>query len=248
MTQFKAGFQYLLGGFKLIGKAGIRLYVLIPLLINSLLFTAVIAYGANLINDLINYLVSQWAWLEWVKWLIWPLFVLVSLTIVFFCFSVVANLIGAPFNGFLSEAVERHLSETNEIDKPSKTLLEEITLAFKTEFQKFLYFAVRALPLLLLFVIPGIQLGAPMVWFLFSAWMLTLEYTEYPMSNHGIHFSQQRRTLFANKQLAFGFGLAAMLLTLIPVINFFVMPVAVAGATRMYYEQNQLHGEDGGKS
>ena len=240
MSGFRTGVNYALSGFRLIGKPGIRLYVLLPLSINALLFSLVIAFGANLLNDLIQYLTNQWAWLEWIKWLIWPLFVVLSLTIVFFCFSIVANLIGAPFNGFLSEAVERHLSVETPYTNQDRKLINEILHAFSTECQKFLCFALRALPLLILFIIPFIQLGAPFIWFLFSAWMLVLEYVEYPASNHGMTFNALRQTLLENKQLAFGFGLAVMLLTLLPVINFIVMPVAVASATKMYLEQGQL--------
>lgn len=240
MTRFKQGISSLLAGFGLITRPGIRLYVLVPLLINSLLFAAVIVYGANLVSDLINSLIAQWQWLQWLEWLVWPLFVIVSLTIVFFCFSIVANLVGAPFNGFLAEAVERHLLKQEKVDTISRPLLKEIVLAFKAELQKLLYLALRAIPLLLLFLIPIVNVSAPLFWFLFSAWMLALEYMDYPMSNHGLLFKQQREKLFASKQLTFGFGLGVMVLTLIPVINFLAMPVAVAGATKMYVDNREL--------
>lgn len=235
MTQFKSGFFYLLSGFKLILKPGVRFYVVTPLLINTLLFTVVIIYGANLFGDLINGLIPQSQWIEWIKWLLWPLFVIIALVIVFFSFSLIANLIGAPFNGFLSEAVERSLTG-EKITQADKPLLQEILGAFKSEFQKFLYFIIRAVPLLILFIIPMVNFVAPIIWFLFSAWMLVIEYMDYPMGNHQMHFAEQRKKLSTNKQLAFGFGLGAMVLTLIPVINFLVMPVAVAGATKMLLE------------
>ncbi len=240
MLAFKSGFGYLLSGFKLILKPGVKRFVIMPLLINTLLFAGVIVFGANLLGELISYLNTQWAWLEWLTWLLWPLFVVIALTIVFFCFSVVANLIGAPFNGFLSESVERHLRSSNSLDTVNRPISEEITLAFKSELHKFGYFAVRAIPLLILFLIPVLNISAPFVWVLFSAWMLSIEYMDYPLGNHGILFNQQRKNLFANKQLAFGFGLGVMLLTLIPVLNFLAMPVAVAGATRMYVERPEL--------
>ncbi|MEQ8428411.1 MAG: sulfate transporter CysZ [Gammaproteobacteria bacterium] len=249
MTRFKQGISSLLAGFSLITRPGIRLYVLVPLLINTLLFAGVIIYGANLVSDLINSMIAQWQWLQWLEWLVWPLFVIVSLTIVFFCFSIVANLVGAPFNGFLAEAVERHLLKQEKVDTVSRPLLEEILLAFKAELQKLLYFALRAIPLLLLFIIPIVNVSAPLFWFLFSAWMLALEYMDYPMSNHGLLFKQQREKLFASKQLTFGFGLGVMILTLIPVINFLAMPVAVAGATKMYVDNREFRLEtDNGNS
>ena len=240
MNQFSQGFKYLLSGFKLILKPGVRLYVLIPLLINSLLFAGAIYYGANSLSSLIDGLLAQWQWLEWLTWLLWPIFVIVALTIVFFCFSIVANLIGAPFNAFLAEAVEKVITGQEIPSANNQSLSKIIIVSIKAEFQKLLYFAIRALPLLILFIIPMVNVAAPLIWFLFTAWMLTLEYGDYPMGNHEIAFKQQREKVAANRQLAFGFGSGVMLLTMIPVVNFLAMPVAVAGATRMYVEHPGL--------
>lgn len=240
MTQFSQGFKYLLSGFKLILKPGIRLYVLIPLLINTLLFAGAIVYGANALGGLIDGLLTQWQWLEWLTWLLWPIFIIVALTIVFFCFSIIANLVGAPFNGFLAGAVERTITGQEIQSGNDQSLPQIITVAIKSEFQKFLYIIVRALPLLILFIIPMVNVAAPLIWFLFGAWMLTIEYGDYPMGNHDIVFKQQREKFASNRQLAFGFGTGVMLLTMIPVINFLAMPVSVAGATRMYVEHPGL--------
>ena len=238
MKKFKQGFNYLLSGFKLIGKPGVRLYVVIPLLINTLLFATVIIYGASSLNDLIDSLTSKWQWLEWLEIIIWPLFVIISLTIVFFGFSIIANLIGAPFNGFLAEAVERSLSsEIVSENENTMPIIKVVSSAFSSELQKLFYFIIRAIPLLILFLIPIVHIAAPLVWFLFSAWMLAIEYTDYPMGNHDIVFKDQRNKLGNNRPMAFGFGAGVMLLTMIPVVNFLVMPVAVAGATKMYVEQ-----------
>jgi CysZ protein len=40
--------------------------------------------------------------------------------------------------------------------------------------------------------------------------------------------------------LAWGFGGLVMLCTMIPVVNFFVMPAAVAGATLIWVRENHL--------
>ena len=39
------------------------------------------------------------------------------------------------------------------------------------------------------------------------------------------------------RPLALGFGLAALCMTLIPVVNFIAMPAAVAGATALWIER-----------
>jgi CysZ protein len=237
MSDFLTGFKYVFSGFKLVVQPGIRIYVLIPLLINTLLFATVIAYGSNILSDFIE----SWStgWWEWTRWIIWPLFIIISLTVVFFCFSILANLIAAPFNGFLAEAVESKLTNIALTNASGiRGLPGEILKAIKSESKKFLYFAIRALPLLLLFFIPVIgQATAPFLWLLFGSWMLALEYMDYPMANHGIIFPEQRKIMIVKKKQTFGFGLGVMLLTLVPVVNFIAMPVAVAGASKMWVEK-----------
>ncbi|MFT5426483.1 MAG: CysZ protein [Gammaproteobacteria bacterium] len=236
MSDFLTGFKYVFSGFKLVVQPGIRIYVLIPLLINTLLFATAIAYGSNILSDFIE----SWStgWWEWTRWILWPLFMIVSLTVVFFCFSILANLIAAPFNGFLAEAVESKLSNIALTDTVGfKAILGEISKAIKSESRKVLYFVIRAIPLLLIFIIPVAQIAAPFLWLLFGSWMLALEYMDYPMANHGIVFPEQRKMMAVKKKQTFGFGLGVMLLTLVPVINFIAMPVAVAGASKMWVEK-----------
>jgi CysZ protein len=223
-------------GFRLILRPGVRLYVFVPLLINALLFAGAIVFGAGAVGDLSSQLSSQWAWADWVVWLLWPLFIAVVLLVGFFFFSVIANLLGAPFNGFLSEAVERSLTGTAPPGS-GLTLPGEIVEALRTEAGKFLYFGSRAVPLLVLFLIPFVQVVAPFLWVLLGAWMMALEYLEYPLNNHGRLFPEVRALLRQRRGLALGFGAAVLLLTLIPVLNFVAMPVAVAGATRLCVER-----------
>jgi CysZ protein len=236
VTEFFAGPGYVIDGFRLILRPGVRLYVFVPLLINALLFAGAIVFGAGAVGDLSSQLSSQWAWADWVVWLLWPLFIAVVLLVGFFFFSVIANLLGAPFNGFLSEAVERSLTGTAPPGN-GLTLPGEIVAALRTEAGKFLYFGSRAVPLLVLFLIPFVQVVAPFLWVLLGAWMMALEYLEYPLNNHGRLFPEVRALLRQRRGLALGFGSAVLLLTLIPVLNFVAMPVAVAGATRLCVER-----------
>ena len=243
MSELLAGFRYPFKGFQLLARPGIRLYFIIPLLVNTLLFAGVIYYGSTQINELISWLEQQWGWLAWLSWLIWPLFLILSLTLVFLCFAVVANLIAAPFNGFLAESVERHLAHAQGLKLSADSFpafsTAEILRSIVSEFRKFMFFLLRALPILLLFFVPVIQLLAPLIWMVFIAWIMALEYLEYPMGNHGMMFDDVRATLSNKRKLAMGFGFAVSLLTIIPVINFIAMPVAVAGATKMYLEKFQ---------
>jgi uncharacterized protein involved in cysteine biosynthesis len=150
------GFGHVLEGFRLIRRPGIRRYVLIPLLINMLLFGGVIYWGWGELERVQLWLDEQLpAWLEWLHVLIWPLFVLTALVVVFYLFTPVANLIGAPFNAFLAERLERDLG-----GEPSGApggglgvFMKEALRALWGELRKLVYMVLWTIPLLVLFVI-----------------------------------------------------------------------------------------------
>lgn len=230
------GAGYLLRGAALIMKPGIRPFVIMPLLINALLFAALTAYGAGQFEHFIAWLLPEW--LSWLEWLLWPLFAVTVSIVAFFTFIHVGNFIGAPFNGLLAERVEQHLKGKSD-DKAFQLgrFLGTLIPTFLSELHKITYFLLRGVPLLLLLLVPAVNVAASFAWMIFSAWMLSLEYADYPMAGHDILFSDQRRRLQEKRWLVLGFGGAALFLLMIPVLNFFVMPIAVAGATAMWVEQ-----------
>ena len=234
MKRFLTGFKAIFAGFRLLTQPGIKRYVVLPLLINSLLFASIIYLGAQTFNNWVDSIIPEW--IAWLEWLIWPIFFILCLTVVFFLFSIVANLIASPFNGMLAEQAEYRLS-TNKPVLTNKPLAQEVLDSVKSEARKIQYFLFRGLPLLILFFIPVIQVFAPFIWFLFGAWMLAKEYLDYPMANHGLHFQQQQNLIKQKRSLGFGFGVAVMGLTLIPIINFLAMPVAVCAATKLYVDE-----------
>jgi len=235
MNDLINGFGYLHEGLRLMRAPGLKRYVAIPLLISTLVFTTAIVAGVHWLEVLLGWLLGYLpSWLDWLRYLLWPVFALLGVLIIFYSFSIITNLIAAPFNGMLAEAVEKHLTGQPIETGGWKALAKDIVPSLLSELRKLLYFVVRALPLGLLFLIPGVNLAAPFLWALFSAWMLVIEYVDYPMANHLLHFSTQRKLLRSRRFLAYGFGGGSLLLTMIPLLNFLAMPVSVAGATAMW--------------
>ena len=229
------GAGYFLRGFSLIRMPGIRPYVLIPLVIYVLLFSLLMIFGAGQFSELIAWLLP--AALDWLAWLLWPLFALAMSTVVFFAFIQIGNLIAAPFNAVLSEAVEAHLIGKRPKENTDwQAILSNLWPALLSEFKKIGYFLKWALPILILFAIPVVNIIAPFLWIAFSTWMLAFEYADYPMGNHGILFDEQKKRLKDLPLMVLGFGGAALLMMMIPIVNFLAMPTAVAGATVMWLE------------
>lgn len=242
------GFIYLAQGFRLIWQPGIRRFVLVPLLLNVALFTLLIFFGLHQFQAGLAWLNSSIPdWLRWIDWLIWPLFLLGLLLAGFYFSLMIANLLAAPFNGPLAEAVARSIQGDTipaGTDDGLLSALGQAGPALFNEIRKLGYYLLRVLPLLLLFIVPGLNLVAPFIWFAFTAWLLALEYIEFPLAINGIEFIELKKIARDNRLLLLGFGVALALLMMVPVINFMLMPAAVAGATIMSIK----HGLSGDKA
>ena len=235
-NSFRTGAAYIWRGFGLIRQPQIRVFVIIPLLINIVLFSAGIVCFAIGIDYVLDNLLPSW--LSWLRYLLWPLFAMASLIIVFYGFSILANLVASPFNGLLSAAVERHLTgQTNDTPFTWAAVGREVLRTVGAELRKLAYFSLWALPCLILFIIPGINLIAVPLWFLFGAWMMAIEYVDCPLGNHARPFPAVKQVLRKRRKLALGFGSIVMALTMIPIVNFFAMPVGVAAATALYIDE-----------
>ena len=240
MKDVFSGPRYLMAGFSLLKQPRLRRFVLMPLLVNVLLFGGLIWWAYSWVDGTSQYLVAKLPeWLHWLRVIVVPVFVLTSLVVVFYGFSIVANLIAAPFNGLLAEAVECHLTGKT-LDSDWRQVMRDVLPSIFSELRKMAYFALRAVPLLILMLIPVINVAVSILWVLFSAWMMTVQYIDYPMANHHLFFKEQRARLRKRPLLAWSFGGLVMLCTLVPVVNFFVMPAAVAGSTLLWVRENQL--------
>lgn len=239
---FTESLRYIAIGWRLMRTPGLRRFVWMPLLINLAVFGA--------LGWWLNALASEWlaSWSlfstlsDWwivrafetlLRWLL-TLVLLFSLA---FLFTLLANLIGAPFNGLLAERVEAHLTGSYAQPAPSlTTLARSIPRLMGSEVSKLIYLIICMIPLLIIQFVPVINLIAPAIVFLFGAWMFALEYMDYPLGNHGALFRDVRKVLGRRRRVAFGFGSGVAVLSTIPLVNLFIMPMAVAGATALYVD------------
>ena len=234
------GLRFLAQGFALIRQPGLRRFVIIPLLINSLLFIAAFFSAIHFIA-LLNAWLADFlpSWLIWLSWVVWLLFAGTGLIFVYYTFTLFAVIISSPFNSLLAEQVEYHLSGQY---PPSarenwRAALKDIPRCLQREWTKLCYFLPHSLLLLLLCLIPLLQFFMPIITLLFSAWVLALQYLDYPLDNHRISFEQVRLFTRSQRWQTLGFGAGVVLMMLIPVVNLLVIPAAVAGATAWAVEQ-----------
>jgi CysZ protein len=219
-----------------IKRPDVRLYAIMPLLINVVLFGGLIWYGYAQLSSTVDWLMSFVpGFLDFLRWIIWSLVTGLTTIVVFFTFTPIANIVAAPFNALLAERIEAVLTGKS---LESNTNFTEIAISsIRSQLGKLIHLLLWSLGLLLISFIPVINLVSPFLWIIFGSWLLSLEYFDYPMGNHDLSFSNQKKRLGQRRGLALGFGGSVMVLTTIPLINFVVMPLAVAGATIIWVEQ-----------
>ena len=236
-----AGLASLAQGLRLLFAPGLRRFVILPFVFNAALFAAVLGLGAPAISGWLEGLLPDW--LKFLHWIVWPVVVFAALLVVFVVFTPVANLLAAPFNGLLADRIALRLGRTPAQGKKGvvsivRSMSDDVT----REARKLAWFVLRAVPLGLLFLIPGLNVAAPFLWFAFSAWYLAMEYLDYPLTNTGLDFDAQRRWRAKRRAATAAFGASASVLTLLPVLNFLAMPAAVAGAT-VLWSRTQASGD-----
>ena len=231
-----AGLGFLARGFRLVFLRGARRYVFVPFAVNTALFSIAIWFIWNRIRQWLG-LLQDWtpAWLDWISWVLLPMATIVIVVIVYYSFTLVANLIAAPFNSLLAEKIESLLRGQPLPPGSGFRKLPEIAgRTLLSELRKLGYQLIWFVPLGILTLTPAINVIAPLAWFVFGAWMMAVNYLDYPMGNHDHYFADVRRHLRKQRGTAIGFGSGLVIMTLVPVLNFLAMPVGVAGATAMW--------------
>ncbi|WP_373777414.1 sulfate transporter CysZ [Glaesserella sp.] len=235
-SQASAGFHYFIYGWRLILQRQLMPFVIFPVVINTVLMIGLIwLFFVNIGGLLDSFLPT---WLEWLGFVLIPLIFVLILVIFYFTFTTLANFIAAPFNALLAEKVEQQLTGENLTEMSFAAVLKDVPRMLKREWQKMWYSIPRLLALFLLGFVPVLgQTVVPVLAFIFGAWLIAIQYCDYPFDNHKIQFQRMRNALAQYRTMNFTFGTLVSLFTMIPFVNLVVMPVAVCGATAMWVKE-----------
>ncbi len=228
------GWAYLWRGFEMMRSPGLRRYVALPLLLNAIVMGFASVWGIRFVDEQIGAL-TEWlpSWLSFLYWVLMPLAVIFLVLAIAYSFSAVLTIIAGPLNGLLSEQVEKRMGGSI----PDESILKMTIRTLGRELTKVAYYLPRYLLIFIMGFIPVLQFGAPFLWFWFGAWMMALQYADYSFDNHARPFKEVREVMATDTLTVIGFGALVSLLLTIPVVNWFVMPAAVIGATLMRIER-----------
>ena len=240
------GFGYVLQGAKILLTPGLKRYVLVPLLANVAVFLVLTIALIHSFTDISQWLEGMltdwWSWLAVAAWIIaWVFSIVIFLLVLVvygYSFNLITNFIAAPFYGLLAEKIEQHL--TGAIT-PAESFSHMLLRTFGRELVKLWYFISRgllvAIGLFVLSFIPPFNLLVPVLAFLWSTWVITLQYVDYPADNHQLSFKELRQRVTRQRYSSIGHGGTVMVGSMIPVINILVMPIAVASGTLFWIKE-----------
>jgi len=238
MKSIIKGFSYSWKGFLyLVNERRLWKHCLLPILINFVLLFIFVA--------LLVWLLGQWLLITFPE--AWYGVILAvtatSLVVVFFLFiylmlfAMVGSIIGSPFYEVLAWNIEHQNNYRDE----ERSFWKELKIMLRYEAEKFVFLGIIHVFLLILFILPGVgTIGYSILGFLATVFFLGFEYLDYAFNHRGWGFTKKRIWCQHHKGVVFGFGLAIFLFLLIPVVNVFLLPIAVAGGMLLFHDYDGL--------
>ncbi|HCJ62811.1 MAG TPA: sulfate transporter CysZ, partial [Alcanivorax sp.] len=112
---------------------------------------------------------------------------------------------------------------------------------FKRELRKTWYWLWRAVLILfvvlVIYFIPVVNVLASTVWFLWSGWLLGMQYIDFAADNRQVPFTVMLERLKSKRWMVLTFGSVVLGLTMLPLVNLVIMPVAVIAGTLIWVNE-----------
>jgi len=223
-------------GASLLMQPGLRRFVLIPIGANVIIFAILTFFLVQLFGDVADWTKNALpSWLSFLYTLMWWMFAFLLLLGYGYSFTLLTNIIAAPFYGLLAEKVELHVSNKG---PQSESLSHMIPRTLKRELTKLVYILCWGLLVFIgLLVLSFLPPLVAVLGFLWGSWVMAIQYTDYAADNHQLPFKQLRLQLGKKIYSAWGLGGVIMLGSMVPIINIFVAPIAVAAGTLLWVER-----------
>ena len=154
-------------------------------------------------------------------------------------------MIAGPFNGPLSEAVERYERERRglpAVGTENRGVIRDAGRAVLYEIGRLILFLLFYPFIFAVQFIPGIGVILhPILAFLYAAFVLSVDFSDPTLDRHLDRFRDKLRYVWKRKSTYLGFGGGAFALMLIPFINLAVIPICVVAAALLYMEEERVY-------
>lgn len=240
---FFIGVNFFFQGFALANKPGLRHYFWLPVGIGlSLTLVTLYLFGSSIIAAATPDLPD---WMSWLEWFIVPVLFVLLAFVSAWSVSFITIIIASPLFSGLASSVERtahgaklfapsELGESSLNKKKFLSLLQDVFKDLGRELRKLRYHLPRLIGLIILSLIPVVNLIAPLIGALYGAWIMSVQFSDYAADNNNMGFTDSLAQLKKNLLPSMGFGAMTSLAMAIPLLNFFLLPAAVAGGTLLW--------------
>lgn len=239
------GVNYYLEGVNLLWRKELRLYILVPLVVNLVIFITLTTTLFHYFNAGME-MMLDWipSFLHFLKWLMWVLVGAVFLLCYGYIFNAITNIVASPFYGLLAQKTEELVTGKKLDDEPLGKMIPRV---LGREIHKMFYFLSRGIFMFFVLLLIGlVGITAPLVPIIaaaWGAWCMAIQYVDYACDNNQLDFAPMRKRLRANIYSSTGFGGMVMLASMIPLVNIFAMPAAVTGGTAFWIKELKWQGE-----
>ncbi len=232
-----AGLSCFVAGLQRAGRADARPFILGPALVSLTIISLGLYFGFGYINQFAAYVQNTLpSWLDFLNVILAPLLYLLGVLVGAWSFGLLAVIIGSPFLGDLAAYTGEQEQPGSTHDYQNTPWWQQILPALARELRKLRYHLPRLLGLLLFSLIPVLNTVAPILWLIFGAWMMAVQFCDYSTENRGESFTTTLQQLRTQRGAALGFGACVTVCMSIPLLNFLVAPVAVIGGTLLMHQ------------
>ena len=236
---FVSGFRCVIEGLGLITEPGLRRHAVMPLLLSVVVFIVLLVVAIYNFGGVVGWIDHRLpSWLAWSAWLLWIGLAFAWAFGFYFGFTAVVGLVGLPFFMALTSAVERRM--TGRLPASHQGMLYLTWIGFWRQFPRlgnllFWLLVVCAISLVLFFI-PLVNVLISPLWFLFGAWTFAVMMSDFPLGARNMDWRRQHELIRSQRGRMFGFGTAASLMALVPVLNLLLLPATTAGVTVLWVE------------
>jgi CysZ protein len=236
-------------------------WAILPVAVNVVVFAAAFALFLYSYPDLYNRATSflpleppaawyAWLWvapLRLLAWVIGLLLLVTALVVIYFAFLLLGTVLAAPFLDVLAQRVEALVaSGAPAVPVAMPGPLQAMGHSVSLELRKLGFFLAVQMVLFLLGLLPLLTPLTVLAATLFTMLFLPLEYAGFAMDHRQLRFAQRRALIWRHGWLMLGFGAAAFLTMLVPLVNFICLPALVVGGTLLFLHTEGVH--EGGTS
>lgn len=222
-------------------------WAVLPSAVNFAVFLIVFALFLQIFDDLYRLGTSfldvapPTAWYAWLwvaplrlfTWAIGVLMLVVSIVVIYVTFLLLGTTIASPFLAMLAQSVEELVGSRPAAPTPTSMQDQWQTLSGTVldELRKLVFFVGIQAGFMVLGFIPLFTPITVVAAALFTMLFLALEYAGFAMDRRQLRFAQRRHLLWQHRWTMLGFGAAASLTLLVPLLNFVCLPILVVGGT-----------------